>query len=97
MSKSKIKTLCFDIDGVICTTTLKTNYNKSKPIKKNIKTINYLYNKGYKIVLNTARYMGRCNNDRILAEKRIKKHTIKQLRDWGVLYHHIFLENQVLI
>ena len=27
--------------------------------------------------------MGRCNNDRILAEKRIKKHTIKQLRDWG--------------
>ncbi len=32
----KIK-LCFDLDGVICTT-VKKNYRKSKPKKKNNKT-----------------------------------------------------------
>tara|TARA_B100001057_G_C22841555_1_gene947299 strand:- start:2305 stop:2670 length:366 start_codon:yes stop_codon:yes gene_type:complete len=90
VNKSKIKTICFDIDGVICTTALKTNYNKSKPIKKNIKMINFLYKKGFKIVLHTARYMGKCNNDRYLAERKIKNHTLKQLKTWGVLFHEIY-------
>ena len=34
----KKKTICFDIDGVICVTK-KSNYKKSTPIKKNIKTL----------------------------------------------------------
>ena len=90
MNKSKIKTLCFDIDGVICTTNENPDYNKSKPIKGNIRTINFLYLKGYKIILNTARYMGRYKNDRVLAEKNIKQHTLKQLKKWGVKYHEIY-------
>ena len=65
MQKNKNKTICFDIDGVICSITKNNNYKNSKPIRKNIKTINYLYDQGYKIILNTARYMGRYNNNRV--------------------------------
>ena len=57
------KILCFDLDNVICKTTL-SNYKKSLPIKKNIQLINYLYDNGYIIKIFTARYMGR-NDDNI--------------------------------
>ena len=43
----KLKIVCFDIDNVICQTNAKKEYSKSKPIKKNIKVINEIYNKGY--------------------------------------------------
>ena len=59
----KPKTICFDIDEVICKTNDKRNYSKSKPIKKNIQLINKLYNEGYKIILYTARYMTRCKGN----------------------------------
>ena len=66
------KQLCFDIDGVICKT-INSDYKKSKPIKKNIECINKLYKNGYKIIIFTARYMGRTNNNMTLAEKKIRK------------------------
>ena len=47
----KLKIICFDIDNVICRTNVKKEYLKSKPIKKNIKLINEIYNKGYKVIL----------------------------------------------
>ena len=78
--KKKI-VLCFDIDGVICNTK-NSNYKNSKPIKKNINTINSLYNQGYYIKLFTARFMGRTNDNRRLAEQRAKKLTITQLKKW---------------
>lgn len=90
MQKNIKKTICFDIDGVICLVTKNNNYKKSKPIMKNIKTINNLYDQGYKIILNTARYMGRYNNNRFLAEKKIKKLTITHLKKWGLKYHKIY-------
>ena len=54
MQKKLNKTLCFDIDGVICTTN-KNDYMNSKPKKRNIKVINQLFNKGYNIKIFTAR------------------------------------------
>ena len=86
----KLKTICFDIDNVICKTNSKKNYLKSKPIKKNIKVINKLYDKGFKIILFTARYMGRCNGNIAEVKKRIKPLTLKQLKKWKVKYHKIF-------
>jgi uncharacterized HAD superfamily protein len=85
-----LKSVCFDIDGVICSKCKNSNYKISKPIKKNIKIINKLYERGYKITLFTARYMGKYNNNRILAEKNIKKLTLSQLKKWRVNYHEIF-------
>ena len=86
----KIKTICFDIDQIICKTSIKGNYSKSLPIKKNIKTINMAFNNGYKIILYTARYMGRYKGDLSKVKKYIKPLTIKQLSSWGVKYHEIY-------
>ena len=67
----KYKTICFDIDNVICTTDKKKNYKLSKPIIKNILTINKLYDANYKIIIYTARYMGRCKGDLKQVEKKL--------------------------
>jgi capsule biosynthesis phosphatase len=86
----KLETICFDIDNVICKTDVKRNYLNSKPIKKNIKVINKLYKKGFKIVLYTARYMGRCNGNLAEVKKKIKPLTLRQLKSWKVKYHKIY-------
>lgn len=85
----KLKTICFDIDNVICKTNATKDYSKSIPIKKNIKVINQAYRKGFNIILYTARYMGRCNGNLARVKKQIKPLTLKQLKKWGVKYHKI--------
>ena len=82
------KTICFDIDNTICKTT-KSNYKNSKPIVKNIKCINDLYNQGHIIKIFTARYMGRTNDNATLAKKKAKKITLDQLKKWKVKFHKI--------
>ena len=86
----KYKRICFDIDNVLCVTSNKKNYFKSRPIKKNIKIVNRAYSKGYYIILYTARYMGRCNGNLKEINKKIKPLTLKQLKGWGVKYHEIY-------
>lgn len=86
----KLKTICFDIDNVICRTNNKNNYLKSKPIKKNIKIINKAFDKGFVIILYTARYMGRCRENINSVIKLIKPLTRRQLKKWGVKYHRIY-------
>ena len=66
----KLKTICFDIGNVICKTNTKNQYLNSKPIKKNIKIINKLYDKEFKIILYTARYMSRCNENLTEVKKK---------------------------
>ena len=86
----KIRTICFDIDNVICKTGNKNNYSKSKPIKKNIEVINKIYDKGFKVILYTARYMGRCDGKVTKVKKMIKPLTLRQLKKWGVKYNKIY-------
>ena len=87
MVKKKRK-ICFDIDGVICKTK-NNNYKKSKPIKRNIKLINLLFDKNFEIIIYTARFMGR-NKDQISkAKKQGYKFTSNQLAKWGVKYHKL--------
>ena len=85
----KIRTICFDIDNVICKTGNKNNYSKSKPIKKNIEVINKIYDKGFKVILYTARYMGRCDGKVTKVKKMIKPLTLRQLKKWGVKYNKL--------
>ena len=85
----KVKTICLDIDNTICKT-IGSNYKKAKPILKNIKFINYLYENGFIIKIFTARYMGRNNDNKIKAEKMARKTTIKQLKKWKVKFHKIY-------
>lgn len=85
----KLKTICFDLDGVLMKTS-GNNYFKSKPIKKNIKLVNLLYEKGHTVIIYTARFMGRSNQSIYLAKKKAKKMTIHQLKKFGVKYDKIF-------
>ncbi len=67
----RYKIICFDIDNVICKTE-KNFYSKSKPIKKNIKFINDLFDKGFVIKIFTARFMGRSNEMLKLLNKKLQ-------------------------
>ena len=84
-----LKIICFDIDNVICMTK-GSNYRKSKPIEKNIRFINYLYDNGFIVKLFTARYMGRNNDNISKAKKQGYKLTVSQLKSWKVKYHSLF-------
>ena len=94
MKKNKKKILCFDIDGVICRSN-SLAYQKSRPIKKNIKKINQLYDQGFYIKIFSARYMGRSNNVVSIATKKNKKITVPQLKKWGVKYHEAIFSKPV--
>ena len=82
------KKLCFDLDGVICTT-FKKRYFTAKPKKKIIKLINELYKKNTIIVF-TARFMGRYNNAKI-AKTKGEKLTKNQLKKWNLQYHELIM------
>jgi CMP-N,N'-diacetyllegionaminic acid synthase len=83
-----LKKFCFDIDGVICRT-IKSNYKSSKPNHKVIKIINKLYDQGHYIIIFTARYMGRNNDNIYKAKKEGYNLTLKQLKDWGVKFDNL--------
>ena len=80
----------FDIDGTICTKT-DGDYTQAKPYKNRIKTINRLYDEGNTIIFQTARGMGRSDNSYSYAHQAFYDLTYKQLKDWGVNFHLLFL------
>jgi uncharacterized HAD superfamily protein len=84
------KVICIDIDNTICKTKL-SQYAKSKPNKKIINYINKLYDSGYIIKIYTARYMGRFEDNKILAKKYGYTKTIKQLKKWKVNFHALHM------
>lgn len=88
----KKKILCFDLDNVICKTNKNKEYKKSKPLKKNIKLVNDLYNFNKFVIKNyTARGMGRFDGNLTKAEKKFLKLTIKQLKQWKVSYDFLIM------
>jgi len=90
INMKKKKTICFDIDNVICLTK-NSNYKKSLPIKSAIKKINELFNKGHKIILFTARFMGRTQQNKKKSHKLGYNLTKKQLSIWGVKYNKLIM------
>lgn len=86
----KIKTFCFDLDNTLCKT-IKNKYEESRPIKKKIRILNQLYDRGHIIKIFTARFMGR-SNDKVSSAKQLGYLlTKKQLSLWGVKYHYLIL------
>lgn len=79
-----MKKFCFDLDGVICFTK-NNNYKQSKPKKDVIKIINQLYEKNF-ILIYTARFMGRNNENSKLANQKGYKFTLNQLKKWGLKF-----------
>ena len=82
------KTFAFDIDGVICDTQ-NGDYKNSVPNKKSIKKINNLHAEGNKIIIFTARYMGRNKDNVIKAKRQGYKFTQSQLKRWKIKYHKL--------
>lgn len=70
-----------DIDETICLNSEDRDYNKSKPIFKNIEKINKLYEDGNTIVYWTARGT--------TTGIDWKNTTIEQFKSWGVKYHDL--------
>tara|TARA_Y100000592_G_scaffold85389_1_gene137331 strand:- start:1644 stop:1970 length:327 start_codon:yes stop_codon:yes gene_type:complete len=79
-----------DIDGTICTST-DGDYTEALPITERINMVNDLYDQGHTIFYQTARGMGRHNNDFPKAYEEFYEFTVKQLSSWGVKCHGIFL------
>ena len=79
-------TFCFDLDNTICKTK-GNDYLNSKPKKECIKLINRLYENGHIIKINTARYMGRNNDNFVKAKKQGYSKTLKQLKKWKIKFH----------
>ena len=73
-----------DIDGTICDSS--NGYENAIPIKKNIDTINKLYDNGNVIVYWTSR--GRKTG---IDWSELTK---KQLLDWGCLYHELSMNDK---
>lgn len=90
MKKKIIKTICFDIDNVLCYT-FKSNYKSSKPNLLAIKKVNDLYDRGYKIILFTARFMGRTKNNVKKTYSLGFHQTTNQLKKWKVKYHELIM------
>ena len=85
-----LKTYAFDIDGVICDTKNR-QYNTSKPNINAINKINSLHDTGHKIIIFTARFMGRTNNNYKKAHELGYELTLKQLSKWGVRFDMLIL------
>ena len=85
-----IKTYVFDLDGTLCTLS-NGNYSEASPILERIRIVNNLYLLGNIIHIYTARGMGRFANDGSLATDKFRSLTEKQLLDWGVKFHHLFM------
>jgi len=83
-------TYVFDIDGTICTNS-NGKYEHAKPLQERIGIVNKLYDEGHIIVFQTARGMGRTNNNQSAAYAMLYELTREQLRSWNVKYHSLFL------
>jgi len=83
----------FDIDGTICAKDKfeDIDYESSKPIKDRVAVVNKLYDEGHTIIFQTARGMGRFNNDTSKAIEMFYDFTANQLNSWGIKYHQLFL------
>ena len=88
--KKKIKKFCFDLDGVICKT-VGNDYKNSKPIKRAIAKVNFLYSKGHYIIIYTSRFMGRSKENAKKAHKRGYKSTLTQLNSWDLKFHKLIM------
>ena len=84
------KTFVFDIDGTLCSDTGGA-YSLASPLIERIEEVNKLYDEGHTIILNTARGMGRFNNDPEKACNEFYDFTVRQMEGWGVKFHHLFL------
>lgn len=77
---------CFDIDGTICTSVERSQYELARPHTQIIDEINRLYDQGNVIKMMTARGS--------VSGKDYTDLTVKQLNSWGVKYHELIMNTK---
>ena len=95
-----MKNYLIDIDGTICSKLCEldgADYLNAEPLQDRIKKANELYQEGHTIIYQTARGMGRHNNNPILAIQDFYDLTKKQLEGWGSSIIIFFLANHLAI
>ena len=85
------KTLSVDCDGVIADKNHGGDYSKAGPLHYGIEQVNKLYDKGYTIILYTARYGDREKGNIHLQYERGYRGWTDWLEKHGVKYHHAFM------
>ena len=86
----KKKRFCFDLDNTLVTFPIKKgDYTTCKPIKENIDFLNYLFNEGHYIIINTARKMRTFDNNIAKVKENISSLTIKQLKNFKINYNEL--------
>ena len=89
-----VKIIAFDIDETLCTINKKNQkkinkYYFARPLYKNIKLLNKLYQKGHYIKLYTSRGMTRYKKNVKKIKNKYEKLTKNQLIKWKVNYHEL--------
>ena len=82
------KNFCFDLDNTICKTN-GSDYDKSIPIIPVINLINRLFKKN-KIIIFTARYMGRNKENSKLVKKILSK-DLQTIEKWNLKFDELIM------
>jgi hypothetical protein len=94
---SKLKTIAFDLDDVICYRPKgyehlgPNKYNYCEPDQSVIDLVNSLYEEGNKIVIYTARGMSQYKGNVTLIYSELYSRTIQQLDNWGLKYDQLVM------
>ncbi|WP_028387786.1 HAD hydrolase family protein [Legionella fairfieldensis] len=98
--------ICIDIDGTICTLREPhQTYEEVTPLEGAAKKIKALKDKGYYIILNTARHMKTCDSNvgQVIAREGLtllewlKKHDFVFDEIWfGKPYAHVYIDDRAL-
>ena len=88
-----MKTIAFDLDDVICWH--HSDYDKlgigkyrhCEPIDNGVELVNEYYDKGYRIIIYTARGMAIYNGDVNMVYENLYDLTNSHLIEWGVKFH----------
>ena len=94
---SKLKTIAFDLDDVICYRPKgyehlgPNKYDYCEPDQSAIDLVNSLYEEGNKIVIYTARGMSQYKGNVALIYSELYSKTIHQLNDWGLKYNQLVM------
>lgn len=87
------KTICFDFDGTICDTDetipVPDRYYTSEPKPRIIEMVKRFYNKGYTVIIDTARGSTASGWTKYYKRWKLKQLTQDQLKRWGVPYHKL--------
>lgn len=94
---SKLKTIAFDLDDVICYRPKgyehlgPDKYDYCEPDQSVIDLVNSLYEEGNKIVIYTARGMSQYKGNVTLIYSELYSKTIHQLNTWGLKYDQLVM------